>query len=97
MTEQSASLILPVENQVREFDGKLLLACAAAESGFEVVIGSLTFVEFLLPFLRPGIYVAKSLTPLGEKMVRLARRLGHDIVAWDEESLVRYDAPGYCD
>ena len=33
-------LILPVENQVRELDAKLLLACVAAEHGFASDLGS---------------------------------------------------------
>jgi len=36
----TASLIIPVENQVRELDPKLLLACVAAQRGFAAVIGS---------------------------------------------------------
>ena len=35
-----ASLIIPVENQVRELDPKLLLACIAVRKGFSVIIGS---------------------------------------------------------
>ena len=31
MNEPISTLILPVENQTRELDAKLLLACAAAE------------------------------------------------------------------
>ena len=33
-------LLIPVENQVRELDPKLLLACVAARRGFASVIGS---------------------------------------------------------
>ena len=95
MSTDQRTLIIPVENQVRELDGKLLLACVAAERGFEVIIGSLSFVEFLVPFLAHGIYLANSMTPIGQKMLKLIRGLGHDIVAWDEETLVRYDAPDY--
>ena len=89
------TLIVPVENQVREFDAKLLLACAAAERGFRVVIGSLRYIEFLAPHLPRGIYLAKSMTPIGQQMLRWIHALGHNVVAWDEESLVRYDAPDY--
>ena len=34
------TLLIPVENQVRELDPKLLLACIAAQRGFSSVIGS---------------------------------------------------------
>ena len=33
-------LLIPVENQVRELDPKLLLACIAARRGFSSIIGS---------------------------------------------------------
>ncbi len=88
-------LVIPVENQVRELDAKLLLACAAAERGFRVVIGSRRFIDFWMPFLPRGIFLAKSMTPVGHKMLRLIHDLGHDVVAWDEETLVRYDAEDY--
>jgi hypothetical protein len=35
-----STLLIPVENQVRELDPKLLLACIAARRGFSSVIGS---------------------------------------------------------
>ncbi|MCC7413111.1 MAG: hypothetical protein IT495_15960 [Gammaproteobacteria bacterium] len=95
MVTTQATLIIPIENQVRELDGKLLLGCAAAERGFRVILGSLSFVEFLTPYLPGGIYLAKSMTPVGQKMLRIVKALGHSIVAWDEETLVRYEAPDY--
>lgn len=88
-------LIIPVENQVRELDAKLLLACVAAERGFPVVIGSRTFVNFSVPFVPRGIFLAKSLRAISSLMLGFTRDLGHDIVAWDEESLVRFQSPEY--
>jgi surface carbohydrate biosynthesis protein len=84
-----ATLIIPVESQVRELDAKLLLSCVAAERGFPVVLGSRAFVHYLMPFLPRGVYLAKSMRSLSERMFRIVRGLGHDIVGWDEESLVR--------
>lgn len=88
-------LIIPVENQVRELDAKLLLACVAAERGFPVLIGSRTYVNFAMPFLPRGVFFAKSLRAQSGRMMNYIHQLGHDIIAWDEESLVRYDAPDY--
>lgn len=88
-------LILPVENQVRELDAKLLLACAAAERGFPVVLGSRPYVNFAMPFLHRGVFVAKSMRPRSVLMFNLIRDLGHVVVAWDEESLVRFQSPEY--
>src|SRR5687767_9658409 len=85
----AATLSIPVESQVRELDAKLLLSCVAAERGFPVVLGSRAFIHYLMPFLSRGVYVAKSMRSLSARMFDITRGLGHEIVAWDEESLVR--------
>jgi len=85
----AATLTVPVESQVRELDAKLLLCCVAAERGFPVVLGSRAFVHYVMPFVPRGVYLAKSATSLSQRMFRIIRGLGHEIVAWDEESLVR--------
>lgn len=95
MTASPSTLIIPVENQVRELDAKLLLACVAAERGLPVIIGSRTYINFAMPYLPRGLFLAKSLRSLSKLMLNLIRGLGHDIVAWDEESLVRYTSPEY--
>lgn len=92
---RACALIIPVENQVRELDAKLLLACVAAEQGFAVILGSRSFIHFRMPFLPRGVYLAKSMRGLSRKMFRIIRDLGDDIVAWDEEGLVRYPEPVY--
>ena len=46
MNVSKAHLIIPVENQVREFDPKLLLACIAARRGYSSVIGSRLEIDF---------------------------------------------------
>ncbi|MAT84555.1 MAG: hypothetical protein CMQ43_09300 [Gammaproteobacteria bacterium] len=95
MSSRNPTLILPVENQVRELDAKLLMACVAAERGFDVTLGSRTYVHFALPFIPRGVFVAKSLRSISTLMFRLLSNLGHDIVAWDEESLVRFSSSEY--
>jgi surface carbohydrate biosynthesis protein len=93
--EAASTLILPVENQVRELDAKLLLACVAVERGFPVILGSRTFVNFAVPAIRRGVFVAKSLRSRSALLLNLIRDLGHDLVAWDEESLVRFNSDEY--
>jgi surface carbohydrate biosynthesis protein len=90
MSAKRSTLILPVENQVRELDAKLLLACLAAERGFPVVMGSRAFVHYRVGSIPRGVYLAKSLRRLSDKMFDILDHLGHDIVAWDEEALVHY-------
>jgi surface carbohydrate biosynthesis protein len=89
MTLRKSTLIIPVENQLRELDAKLLLSCVAAERGFPVVLGSRAFIHFAVASLPRGVYLAKSMRALSNRMFDIIRKVGHEIVAWDEEALVR--------
>jgi len=91
----AAPLIVPVETQVRELDAKLLLACVAAERGFPVVLGSRTFLHVGATGLPRGVYLAKSMRRKSARMFSIFQDLGHGIVAWDEEGLVRCPDPQY--
>ncbi len=82
------SLLIPVENQVRELDPKLLLACVAAQRGFTSILGSRREMHFNIGAFPPGIYLSKSVTAASEWMFDIMRHLGHGIIAWDEEALV---------
>ena len=90
MPSQPSSLIVPVESQVREMDAKLLLAAVAAERGFSVVFGSRAYVHHAMAALPRGVYVAKSMRRASDRMFGIISDLGHEIVAWDEEGLVRF-------
>ena len=91
----AASLILPVENLVRELDAKLLLACAAAERGFTSILGYRTQIDFRIAGLPRSIYLSKSMTPKSAKMFRILRRLGHEVAVGDEEALVYFSPEIY--
>jgi surface carbohydrate biosynthesis protein len=88
-------LIIPVENQVRELDPKLLLACVAAQRGFHAYIGSRREIHFHITSFPQGIYLSKSVTAASDMMFRIMQNLGHRIVAWDEEALVHLPAEIY--
>jgi surface carbohydrate biosynthesis protein len=81
-------LIIPVENQVRELDPKLLLACIAARRGFTSIIGSHREVDFRIASFPRGLYLNKSMTERNLKMFQIMHRIGHAILTWDEEALV---------
>jgi surface carbohydrate biosynthesis protein len=81
-------LIIPVENQVREFDPKLLLAVIAAGRGFTSIIGSHREIDFRIAAFPRGLYLNKSMTARNLKMFKIMRRIGHSILTWDEEALV---------
>ncbi len=89
MFSQFNTLLVPVESQVRELDGKLLLACVAAEKGYEVIIGSRAHIHFYASRVSNAIYIAKSMRRFSNRMFKIMHDLGHKIVAWDEEALVR--------
>ena len=88
-------LLIPVENQVRELDPKLLLACVAARKGFSSVIGSRRELEFRIDSYPRSIYLSKSMTRRSLIFFRIARKFGHDIVTWDEEALVHLPPKTY--
>jgi surface carbohydrate biosynthesis protein len=88
-------LLIPVENQVRELDAKLLLAVVAARQGFSSIIGFKKEVESRIASYPRSIYLAKGLFRGNSKFLGLARKLGHENVAWDEEALVHLPAKMY--
>ncbi|MCG8460060.1 MAG: hypothetical protein MI919_27575 [Holophagales bacterium] len=81
-------LILPAEIQVREWDAKLLLACAAAERGYRSIVGCHARINQRLHLMPRSFYIAKGVTRLSLRMFRIANRLGHVLLAWDEEAMV---------
>jgi len=90
-----ASIIIPVENQVRELDPKLLLACIAVQRGFAVIIGSHREVDFRITSFPRSLYLNKSMTERNLKMFRIMEKMGHEILTWDEEALVHLPAETY--
>ena len=95
MSVEKRLLLIPVENQVRELDPKLLLACIAAQRGFSSVIGSRRELEFRIDSYPKSIYLSKSMTGRSLIFFRLAKKFDHKIVTWDEEALVHLPAETY--
>jgi surface carbohydrate biosynthesis protein len=95
MTTAKIPLIIPVENQVRELDPKLLLACIAAKRGFSSIIGSHRKIDFRIASLPRSLYLCKSFTVMNLTMFRIMHKLGQKIVSWDEEALVHLPADMY--
>ncbi len=90
-----ATLLMPVENQVRELDSKLLLACIAARRGFSSIIGPRREMHIQMATFPRSIYLAKSMPVHRNIIFQIMRKLGHEIVAWDEEALVHPQAETY--
>jgi surface carbohydrate biosynthesis protein len=95
MKAGKAKLLMPVENQVRELDSKLLLACIAARRGFSSVIGPRREMHIQITNFPRSIYLAKSIPVHHNIIFKIMRNLGHEIVAWDEEALVHPQAETY--
>lgn len=88
-------LIIPSEVQTREFDAKLLLACLAAERGFASIVGCRTDIHLNVAALPRSIYVAKDVRYSSRRMFDILQRLGHAIVALDEEAPFYYSRAYY--
>jgi surface carbohydrate biosynthesis protein len=88
-------LIIPSEVQTREFDAKLLLACMAAERGFASVVGCRTDIHLAIAALPRSIYVAKDVRFSSRRMFGILDRLGHTIIALDEEAPFHYSREAY--
>jgi surface carbohydrate biosynthesis protein len=95
MNATKGNLLLPIENQVRELDPRLLLACVAANRGFTSVIGPLREIEFRIAAFPRSIYLSKSMLPGRTAMFKIMRQLGLKIVTLDEEALVHLPAAIY--
>jgi surface carbohydrate biosynthesis protein len=88
-------LLIPVENQVRELDPKLLLAVVAARRGFSSVIGSRREMEMRIDSFPRSIYLSKSMTVRSLLFFWVAAKFGHDLITWDEEALVHLPPETY--
>jgi surface carbohydrate biosynthesis protein len=86
---------MPIENQVRELDARLLLACVAAKRELTSIIGPKRKIESHIASFPRGIYLSKSLRIAQRNFFSITRRLGHEIVAWDEEALVHLPPETY--
>ena len=95
MRTKKPVLLIPVENQVRELDAKLLLACVAARRGLTPIIGPKREVESRIASFPRSVYVAKSMVQGNAQFLRIAHNLGHTNVAWDEEALVHLPPDTY--
>jgi surface carbohydrate biosynthesis protein len=89
------SVILPSENQTREFDAKLLLAVVLAARGFEVVVGARHIIHNRIADFPKSIYMAKDFRRPSERILGLIEGLGHHIVAWDEEGFILWNPEIY--
>jgi surface carbohydrate biosynthesis protein len=88
MNKTKPTLLIPVEIQAREFEAKLLLACVAARRGFPSFIGPRREMHFYISSFPGSIYLSKSTTNASYNVFLRLKKLGCQIVVWDEEALI---------
>jgi len=88
MMTKKTILQIPVEEQIREFDAKLLLACIAAKRGYSSVVGNRKELKSRIASFPGSIYISKDLRSGSKRKFEIMRQLGYKIVAWDEEAVV---------
>jgi len=95
MRDMSETILLPVETQTREFDGKLLTACSIAERGVPVILGSRVEMHMKIARIPGGFYHAKDVRRPSCRIFRIMRRLGYRISMLDEEAIVYFSPASY--
>jgi len=84
------NIYIPIEIKVRELEGRLLLALAAAERGHTVIVGEKKDTIGLATkgLLPPGLVHLKSITPHDsmKNMLSKLNKNGHAVTVQDEES-----------
>jgi surface carbohydrate biosynthesis protein len=88
-------LILPVETAARELDAKLLVALFAADRGMKVTLGNKALLNLRIGSLQPGVYLSHNFNAGRDRIISIAKQLGHQVVAWDEEGLVWINEESY--
>ena len=92
---KKSTVYIGIETKVRELDAKLLLACVAAEAGFEVWLGQQKMFLKHLDTLPRGILLNKSISPSKAAKYAHYHKLGFPLVAYDEEGLAPFNADEY--
>lgn len=88
-------LYIGLETKAREFEAKALLACVAAEAGYDVFLGQQKLFLKKLEQMPVGIFLNKSISPSKAKKYAHYRKLGFKLVAYDEEGLAPFNADEY--
>lgn len=88
-------LVIPVETRVRELDAKLLLTLVALKYDFDVIVGAMGKLHYLIDLIDRGIYLDKSIARAKKEWFENCTKRGFKIAALDEEGLVYFDADTY--
>jgi surface carbohydrate biosynthesis protein len=77
-----------IEIKKRELEARLYFAFIASLKGYSVVFGKKGDIYEKRNLLKPGIVVFKSIGPNNTRMIDDLKKIGFEIVAWDEEAFV---------
>ncbi len=90
---QKRFVVIPVEVQVRELPGRLMVAAIAAARGYDVLLGHDRVIRRLAPHLPKGILFDKSLGAATERKIARYHKLGFKLTSVDEEATGFYANP----
>ncbi|MDM8542145.1 hypothetical protein QUF90_13740 [Desulfococcaceae bacterium HSG9] len=89
MDKFKTNTLFPIETINRELDFRLFLAVMAANSSHRIFVGQHNVLDKLIPYMKGGIYVGKTLFktsfPTDLSYYRLLKKQGFSIVHLDEE------------
>ncbi len=88
-------LYLPAEIKVRELHGKVLLAAAAANKGYKVVLGRKAEVSKYMPYFPKGIFLGFGAQKNFKREYAALKKLGFSVALMDEEGLATFSDEMY--
>ena len=86
------AVIVPVETKSRELHGKLFQALHLLREGHPVLFGEQARLWDYIDLIAPAVYLDKSVAATRADWFKRCRAMGHEVVSWDEEGLVFFDA-----
>lgn len=88
--------MLPIEVKNREFYGKFLQSCVAAEQGWGVLIGDGDVLRSKQKFLPKGVIIEQNISPGRSNDFMKSKKCKNKVLAWDEEGLIYWNNRDYC-
>lgn len=86
MQPRGPTLLLPIEERNRELNSRAIIAMAALERGFEVVVGQQWEIFAQIDSLPPSIVLFKGNNAVQGAHMERAKRAGHRIASTEEEA-----------
>lgn len=89
------NIYFPFEGQARELNARIYFCIEAAKRGHKAYFGQKSYLEPLIPKLKPGIFFHKSAQLRKIDKIAKLKQLGHFNASIDEEGLIRWNEEVY--